>query len=395
MNELARRARHQKVFSKISVLKLPRLVSLSNIFVQPARTAKKFLRFSAVEESTVSVSNKLFKRYTAAVAVLFFIGSITPTNSLAYDSYGVQDSYPLEAGKISLLSDDEGYLTKINPQTNSGDRSTMHDRLTHTVAAGETVSTIAAVYGLKTSTVLWENGIVNANSLRVGQKLSIPPVDGITHQVTKDQTLEKIAKTYGVTAEAIQKQNGLLVSTVTVGQELFIPGAKPLAPADDGRTTPSRIGTSSRVYTASTEGAILENSNDVPVGDKPFIFPTRGKLTQGFHAGHYAFDIGDRSMPPVWAAGSGTVIKAVTGCGSFQYNCGGGYGNHVVIDHGNGLQTLYGHLDHLDVAKGDYVEQGQTLGQMGNTGRVRGATGIHLHFEVSLNGKKKLPSDYY
>lgn len=348
-------------------------------------------------ESAAFVSNKLFKRYTAVVAFIFAVGSFTPVDALSDNGYATHMNVISDAGSFeeTLLIDNDGYLTKINPQTNFGDRSTMNDRLVHTVAPGETLSTIAEEYGLKTSTLLWENGLSNANSLRTGQKLSVPPVDGITHRIAKGETVEKLAKSYGVTAEAIKKQNSLIASTVTVGQDVYIPGGKPLV--DDVRTTPARAGTGSRATT--TGGSIvrtpLTDSDDVPVGDKPFIFPTRGKITQSFHAGHYAYDIGNRSQPPIWAAGGGKVVKAVTGCAKVSYGCGGGYGNHVIIDHGNGLQTLYGHMEYLDVSVGDQVTQGQVLGKMGRSGNVRGATGIHLHFEVRKNGVKQVPSKYY
>jgi len=67
----------------------------------------------------------------------------------------------------------------------------------------------------------------------------------------------------------------------------------------------------------------------------------------------------------------------------------------VIIDHGNGLETLYAHMDHLTVTEGQWVESGQVIGQMGNTGRVYGATGIHLHWEVIKNGVKQYPGNYY
>ena len=100
-------------------------------------------------------------------------------------------------------------------------------------------------------------------------------------------------------------------------------------------------------------------------------------------------DIGDRSRPPVWAAGGGTIVKASSG------TWGGGYGNHVIVDHGGGLQSLYAHLGTLNVYKGQYVNQGDILGMMGNTGRVYGVTGIHLHWEVRKNGVKHSPYNYY
>jgi murein DD-endopeptidase MepM/ murein hydrolase activator NlpD len=68
-----------------------------------------------------------------------------------------------------------------------------------------------------------------------------------------------------------------------------------------------------------------------------------------------------------------------------------GYGCVIIIDHGGGIKTLYGHNSRLLVNVGDHVEAGQTIGLMGNTGNVRGRTGIHLHFEVWVNGVRTNP----
>jgi murein DD-endopeptidase MepM/ murein hydrolase activator NlpD len=61
----------------------------------------------------------------------------------------------------------------------------------------------------------------------------------------------------------------------------------------------------------------------------------------------------------------------------------GGYGNYVIIDHGNGYRTLYGHLSTIYVGNGQTVRRGDRIGRMGSTGR---STGVHLHFEISRNG---------
>lgn len=342
-----------------------------------------------------SASNRLFKHFASAVAGLFIIGTIAPAGAFYEESLIYQTDSGIDTGgyEFAILTDSDGYLTKINPQTGVSDRSSMNDLLVHTVATGETVSTIAESYGIKSSTVLWENGLGNANSIKVGQNLLIPPVDGISHRVAKGEDVSKIAKAYGVEADTIIKQNRLTAfsPTLSAGQEIFIPGGKPLVTEAPVRATPARSGTSSR----ATGGAILPRADSTPVGDKPFIFPTRGKITQGFHRGHYAYDIGDRSQPPVWAAGGGKVTKVVNNCDRVSYGCGGGYGNYVIIDHGNGLQTLYAHLEYTSVSVGDQVSQGTVVGKMGRSGNVRGATGIHLHFEVHKNGKKEVPSDYY
>lgn len=322
------------------------------------------------------------------VALLFIVGSITPMSTDGayageYVGYAV-DTTTLQS---SILTDNEGYLTKMNPQTNQGDRTNMTDSLTHTVKSGETLSVIANGYGLKTNTVLWANGLANGHSIKVGQKLVIPPVDGVNHSVGNGESIDKIAEKYKVDADAIRKQNGLLAGDVKQGDAVFVPGGKPIV-TEIIRTTPARVGTSSRAVAVGTPVAMAD-SGALPVGGASFIFPTRGKITQGFRAGHYAFDIADVSKPPIWAAGSGTVVKASSG------TWGGGYGNHIIIDHGNGLQTLYAHMDYLSVVKGQVVSQGEVLGRMGNTGNVRGRTGIHLHWEVIKNGVKQVPSNYY
>lgn len=398
VNLSARKARHEKVFAKSTFLKVPQLGSVLRSAAKSSQGAKSFLspylhgRKREVIESNAHITNNLFKRYTAMVALLFIVGSVTPmqANGLYAGEYG-EYYVDTSAFQNGILSDGEGYLTKMNPQTHQGDRSSMTDNLTHTVKSGETLSVIANGYGLKTNTVLWANGLANANSLKVGQKLVIPPVDGVTHSVGSNESIDKIAEKYKVDAEAIQKQNGLLAdATVSAGDKIYIPDGKPIAPP---RAAPARVGSSSRSVsgTSVAVGApvALADSTAAPAGGASFIFPTRGKITQGFHAGHYAYDIADVSKPPIWAAGAGTIIKASSG------TWGGGYGNHIIIDHGNGLKTLYAHMDYLSVGVGDYVTQGQVLGRMGNTGNVRGRTGIHLHWEVIKNGVKQVPGNYY
>lgn len=394
LNRSARKARHQRVFAKTSFLTLPKLNAVMWSAVKTSKGAQSFLspylhiRKREVFESSASISNNLFKRYTAMVALLFVVGSVTPMHAegvyageyVAYEG----NTAALQSG---ILTDNEGYLTKMNPQTNQGDRTNMTDSLVHTVKSGETLSVIANGYGLKTNTVLWANGLANGHSIKVGQKLVIPPVDGVNHNVGKGETIDKIAAKYKVDADAIRKQNGLLAADIKQGDAVFVPGGQPIV-AETSRSTPARVGTSSRAVAVGTPVA-LADSGAVPAGGATFIFPTRGKITQGYRAGHYAFDIADSSKPPIWAAGSGTVIKASSG------TWGGGYGNHIIVDHGNGLQTLYAHMDYLDVEQGQVVSQGQVLGRMGNTGRVYGRTGIHLHFEVIKNGVKQVPSNYY
>jgi len=117
-----------------------------------------------------------------------------------------------------------------------------------------------------------------------------------------------------------------------------------------------------------------------------FIWPAAGGYVScGFYGywGHTGMDIACNYGTPVYAAASGTVTKAV-------YNTTG-YGYHIIISHGGGVETLYGHNSKLYVKAGDWVEQGQLIAAVGRTGR---ASGNHVHFEIRVNGRYMNPANY-
>ncbi len=107
----------------------------------------------------------------------------------------------------------------------------------------------------------------------------------------------------------------------------------------------------------------------------------------GQYGTHGGTDIGASYGSAIYAAGSGTVVTAYN---NSAYN--GGYGNYVMINHGNGIQTLYAHMSVCSVTVGQSVSAGQTIGYVGSTGR---STGPHLHFEVRVNGSRVDPQSYY
>ena len=130
---------------------------------------------------------------------------------------------------------------------------------------------------------------------------------------------------------------------------------------------------------ANTSGNVV----DLGIG---LIRPTSGIVTSRFAwrwgRQHKGVDIGASTGTPIYAAASGTVTM------SSYY---GGYGNCVMVSHGNGVETLYGHCSSLAVSAGQYVEQGQIVGYVGSTGN---STGSHLHFEVRVNGVAQNPQNY-
>lgn len=117
--------------------------------------------------------------------------------------------------------------------------------------------------------------------------------------------------------------------------------------------------------------------------------PVSGQITSRFGVtrpghSHKGIDIGAPQGTSIRAAAAGTVTYA-----GYGYN--GGYGNYVVISHGNGVSTAYGHCHTLEVSTGTYVSQGQLIATVGNTGN---SFGNHLHFEVRINGISYNPLNY-
>jgi len=120
------------------------------------------------------------------------------------------------------------------------------------------------------------------------------------------------------------------------------------------------------------------------VASGKFVWPASGVISQAYRWYHKAIDIANKLMPPVLAADSGKVVIA-----GWPDNVG--YGNRVLIDHGNGFMTLYAHLAKIFVSAGQTVKRGDQIGQMGSSGR---STGIHLHFEIRRGGDLLNPQEF-
>jgi murein DD-endopeptidase MepM/ murein hydrolase activator NlpD len=247
----------------------------------------------------------------------------------------------------------------------------------YTVKAGDTVLGIAEKYGLQPETLMWSNSIIeqNPDRLSVGDELRILPVDGVLHVVKPGETLSDLADEYGIEMQKIVDYTSNSLSsagdTLTVGRELVIPGGT------------RAFATASPDYGYSSAYSV-DVPDGAPQGSGNFSWPAAGYVSQGYWAGHPAVDIAGWVGSPVTAADGGYVVLAGGG-----WN--GGYGNHVIIDHGNGYTTLYAHLNSIFVSPGMTVSKGQQLGTMGNTGN---STGPHLHLEVRYGGVPYNPANY-
>lgn len=231
----------------------------------------------------------------------------------------------------------------------------------YVVRAGDTISEIAKMYDVTTNTILWANDLTSKSALKEGQVLVILPVSGVRHTVAKGETVESLAKKYKGDAKDIIQYNNLTEKTLAVGDLVIIPnGEEPIITRTSGSSS------------GKAGGSKVRGSNS-PNYPGYYIRPLAGGTkTQGLH-GYNAVDIAGQLNTPILAAASGQVIIAKT----LGWN--GGYAKYVVIQHGNNSQTLYAHLNGLNVNVGQHVEQGEVIGYMGSTGN---STGVHLHFEI-------------
>lgn len=233
--------------------------------------------------------------------------------------------------------------------------------LIHRVQRGETLWDIARSYGVTIESIISANNIVNQNRIQVGQELKILSVKGVLHEVAVGESLWEISERYGVSLEEIVKVNEITnPSTIQPKTQIVIPGATQLKLRD----------------------ALVVNGQL----QRAFSWPLQGRISSPFGPRwgrmHKGLDI---------AVPIGTQVKAAAD-GKVKFSgWNGSYGNLVIIDHGNGVETRYAHLDRLVAQVGQKVSRGQVVAYSGNTGV---STGPHLHFEIRLNGEAYDPQKY-
>lgn len=262
--------------------------------------------------------------------------------------------------------------TTEDPQTSTLVSEKLRDKIIeYTVQEGDTISTIAEKFGVSVDTIRWQNDLGENSKIKVGQTLEILPVTGVSHKVSKGDTVYSIAKKYDTSPQAIVDfPFNTFVNDETfelaIGQVIIVPdGIKPSVRPSAPRT---------RQITPDA-GTVVASGN--------FVWPVGGRVTQGFSWYHKGIDIANKDAPNILAADAGKVIVA-----GWPDNFG--YGNRVIIDHGNGYWTLYAHMARVYVSAGQTVRRGDAIGKMGSTGR---STGTHLHFEVIRNGVYLNPLD--
>ncbi len=191
---------------------------------------------------------------------------------------------------------------------------------------------------------------------------------GVYHVVERHQTFYRICKTYDVDMKEVAKSNGIAnVSKIQTGQKIFIPGAEKVLRVE--------------VYLDDVVLESVEKENEkAEYPKKDFIWPVEGKRLNLFEDDerkrHQGIDISSPAGTPIKASNSGWVI--------YSGNTIKGYGNLMILRHSEEFVTVYAHNQVNLAEEGMWVEKGQTIGKVGQTGR---ASGPHLHFEIRRNNK--------
>lgn len=365
-------------------IKLPRLLTDVGSFLGflkwyfRSRGYQWFVKFEGGKSVIVDLLYKQRGRYTrpflhfGTIALVFLVITFGP-----YIIASVEEQQPQSASS-SVINPTRAYASFNTLESEEVKYYRGGETITHAVQEGETLSSIAERYNLQVSTIVWENAIDEKTKLKPGQTLRILPEDGVRHKVSRGETIFSIAKKYGLEDEAEAQAilnypfNEFLndeTFELATGQFLMVPGG-------EKKDQPTIVPVT-RVAQRLTPDAGSVTATGA------FVWPASGKITQGYRFYHKAYDIANRSGGPILAADSGTVI--VAGWTS------SGYGNHIMVDHGNGYVTLYAHLSLIQVREGQRLNRGDVMGQMGSTGR---STGTHLHFEIRRGGILLDPSGF-
>ena len=290
-------------------------------------------------------------------------------------------SLPVEAVPPSLV---KGIAREVNSHTIIPDRP-RNEIEKYTVVKGDTVIDIAEKFNLKPESIMFGNYYTlrdDPHNLSVGLELNILPIDGYYYEWQVGDGLNGVASGLNVTPEDIISYPLNNLDPLTIGDYsnpniepgtwLVVPGGTRAytswsAPVGVTRDDPAVA----RVMGSGACGEVTGGA----IGLGYFVWPNDKHYLSGFdyspETNHRGIDLAGNTGEPLYAVDAGVIVYA--GWNDW------GYGNMVMIDHGNGWQSLYAHMNSIDVVCGQSVDMGWIIGTLGNTGN---SSGSHLHFEL-------------
>jgi murein DD-endopeptidase MepM/ murein hydrolase activator NlpD len=330
------------------------------------------------------------------VGVVLFIVSFSsgiysknPISSVlnkALNNYSIDKSFSGYTGSdTSALS----VVSLLKQEAKNGNSLIFDKIIQYKVQSGDTPELVAEMYGLSPDTVIFNNEITDPAKLP--ETLYLPWADGYIYKAAADTKPEDLQRIYGVDQSLVYSNNEDLLDRNTgdfpKGSLILIPTTNFDAVTASNQKENDRIDNLKRAEEQkAAQNSFSPNTTASSLG---FIWPTTGYVSRCIQPNHIACDIASSpvgSKPPIYAAQSGVVSDV------YRFSVPG-YGLAVVVDHGNGIKTLYAHMSEIEngIVPGKTLLQGQSIGIMGDTGW---ATGVHLHFEVIVNGVKQNPLPY-
>ena len=330
--------------------------------VQDGDTLTSIARQTGVNEEALLA----FNGYTSSDALSIGLRLRIPDLSkVPVEQLRINDTAPHDA--TPLVGD-----TPLPPQ------KPVPDLTIHEVQKGDTASKLAAAAGVTESTVLASNNLQKSTVLNLGQTLVIPSVSGRLVATKPGDSVAGLAEKYGSSQAGIIAANKLNQRTTDIApDQLVLVPAEPDPAAALVKDLPPTVATTQPKAAApaipniEVAAPVTPLPAPRPASSPGFVWPAPGRITTYFSSWHNGIDIANSLGTPVRAAQAGRVVYAGWD--------NSGFGNMVRIDHGNGLQTLYGHASRLIVHVGETVQQGQVIMLMGSTGR---STGSHVHFSI-------------
>jgi len=301
-----------------------------------------------------------------------------------------------EVVPVAVDVDYEGIPRMAQPFTTIPSRP-RQEITTYTVQEGDTIFGISEKFGLDPETILWGNYAIlqdNPHALQPGQDLNILPVNGTYYEWQDGDGLNGVSSFFGVTPDDIINFPGNNLDPATIGDFVrpnIAPGTMLIVPGGSREfvswSAPLGVTREDPALARVLGPGACDPISGGAVGYGNFVFPTNKHFLSGFDyspkSNHWGIDLAGSEGEGVYATDAGVIVYS----GWNNY----GYGNMVMIDHGNGFQSLYAHLSDIYRFCGQSVGQGEGIGAIGSTGRSSGA---HLHFELMTATWKVNPWDY-